>query len=470
MFNDLYKLKADKACSDGNLADKAELALNLDGAAGSDPSGDQMDKFEELASILRETAARLQERVSRLVAALEKASAGLPKDAWLAQGNPADRLQQILRKESAELTGKAAAAQPGAAGRYFSAVDRAYADLLGKSRPRQGNPAREDQQNIGNLAFDLMKKTAENLFGREPCPASAFDKAFAALYGKSGLAQQNPAEELQQKLRKDASELTKRAAVAQLGAVGCHFSPFDKAFPDPFEKTGAVQGKPAQDDQRIVNLVSDLRAKAAARLSGRADLPTSAFDKAFSGLHEKARPAQRKPAEDQQQILRKEYAELTGKAAAAQFGVAGCYHSVFDRADADLSVKTGPLHGNPAREDQRNTGKLFSDLMKNAAANFYGRAGCPASAFDKAIADLPENGWIARTDPAEEARQKLRRNEMELAEKLGITRHADMKFPFPEIRDAGGFAGGLKDAGAARNTRNDLYYLLMGKAGRNLNN
>ena len=372
MFNDLYKLKADKACSDGNLADKAELALNLDGAAGSDPSGDQMDKFEELASILRETAARLQERVSRLVAALEKASAGLPKDAWLAQGNPADRLQQILRKESAELTGKAAAAQFGVLGRHFSVFDRACADLWGKNRPAQGDPAREDQRNTVNPASDLMAKAAAKFFGRKGWPDSPVEKAFAGISGKAWPAQRNPAEELQRKVRKGASELTKRAAAAQLGAVGCYFSSVDMT-----------------------------------------------------------------------------YAGLWGKAGLAQ--------------------------GNPAREDQRNIGKIVSDLMAKTPAKLCVRSGWPASAFafafafDKAIADLPENAWVALKDPAEEARQELRRYEMELAKKLGINLHADVKFPLPGIGYAGGFTGGSRNAGAVGNTWNDLYDLLMGKAGRDQN-
>lgn len=368
MINDLYKLKADKACSDGNLADKAELALNLDGAAGSDPSGDQMDKFEELASILRETAARLQERVSRLVAALEKASAGLPKDAWLAQGNPADRLQQILRKESAELTGKAAAAQFGVLGRHFSVFDRACADLWGKNRPAQGDPAREDQRNTVNPASDLMAKAAAKFFGRKGWPDSPVEKAFAGISGKAWPAQRNPAEELQRKVRKGASELTKRAAAAQLGAVGCYFSSVDMT-----------------------------------------------------------------------------YAGLWGKAGLAQ--------------------------GNPAREDQRNIGKIVSDLMAKTPAKLCVRSGWPASAFafDKAIADLPENAWVALKDPAEEARQELRRYEMELAKKLGINLHADVKFPLPGIGYAGGFTGGSRNAGAVGNTWNDLYDLLMGKAGRDQN-
>ena len=361
------KEKSDKACSDINFAGKSELVVNLDGAAGSEPSGAQIDKLEELASILREEAARLQERVSRLVSAIEKAFAGLPKEAWLAQGNPADKLQQILRKESAELTRKAAAAQLGALGRHFSAFDRACADLWGKNRPAQGDPAREDQLNTVNPASDLMAKAAAKFFGRKAWPDSPVEKAFAGISGKAWPAQRNPAEELQQKLRKGASELTKRAAAAQLGAVGCYFSSVDMT-----------------------------------------------------------------------------YAGLWGKAGLAQ--------------------------GNPAREDQRNFNKLASELMKKAAANLCVRSGGPASAFDKAIADLPENAWVALKDPAEEARQELRRYEMELAEKLGINLHADVKFPLPGIRYAGGFTGGSLNAGAAGNTRNDLYDLLMGKAGRDQNN
>lgn len=38
MFIDLYELKAGKALTDGNFADKAEWVLKLDGAAGSDPA------------------------------------------------------------------------------------------------------------------------------------------------------------------------------------------------------------------------------------------------------------------------------------------------------------------------------------------------------------------------------------------------------------------------------------------------
>lgn len=325
-----------------------------------------MDKLGELASILREKAARLQERVSRLAAALEKASAGLRRKAWPVQGNPADRLQQILRKEASELTMKAAAAQPGAAGRHFSAFDRACADLWGKNRPAQGDPAREDQRNTGNPASDLMAKADAKFSGRKGWPDSPVEKAFAGISGKAGPAQHNPAEELQQKLRKEASELTKKAAAAEPGAAGRHYSAFDRAY-------------------------------------------------------------------------------------------------------ADLYGKTGHLQGSPAREDQRNIGKTASDLMAETAARLSRRAGCPASAFDKAIADRPENAWVALKDPAEEARLELRRYEMELAKKLGINLHADVKFPLPGIGYAGGFTGGSRNAGAVGNTWNDLYDLLMGKAGRDQN-
>ena len=148
--------------------------------------------------------------------------------------------------------------------------------------------------------------------------------------------------------------------------------------------------------------------------------------------------------------------------------------SDIDSADAaqwlkNLSVAVGS--GNPdAGKYMNQLDELVSAQREKTAAKQSGREGLPDSAFEKAYDSLLGKDRNSHGNPADEAQQESRRMAEDLMKKAAVCQADHSKIPIPDIKDADGYVGGSKNTATAGNSRNELYDILMKKAGVDHNN
>ena len=148
--------------------------------------------------------------------------------------------------------------------------------------------------------------------------------------------------------------------------------------------------------------------------------------------------------------------------------------SDIDSADAaqwlkNLSVAVGS--GNPdAGKYMNQLDELVSAQREKTAAKQSGREGLPDSAFEKAYDSLLGKDRNSHGNPADEAQPESRRMAEDLMKKAAVCQADHSKIPIPDIKDADGYVGGSKNTATAGNSWNELYDILMKKAGVDHNN